>query len=215
MTFGEMKAEVARRLAEVGGRVFFTDDEIAQAIQDGYAELSDATEWFEQWVLIDLLNNRPYYDLRFVIGEPFLALRPAFDVQTNRWLTPSNARDLDAHDRRWERVTGEPQRIFMRGLWWLGLYPRIQGDIGVVKQYYTALPDPFVDDTDEPGFPSPYHYGCVNFALADLWAQDAETAFALAEWTTYLQNETGLLAWVEGRAADPLVRGFDTPVGTP
>jgi hypothetical protein len=77
-------------------------------------------------------------------------VRPAFDLQTNRWLLPTSVRQLDAHDRRWERVTGEPQRIVTRGLRWLGLYPRLQSETGQIKQYYVALPDPFVDDTTSP-----------------------------------------------------------------
>jgi hypothetical protein len=208
MTFGDMKQEVSRRLAEVSGRVVWSDDEIATAILDGYAEMSDATDWYEASVGIDLLNDHHYYDLRAVIGETFLALRPAFDVQTNRWLIPSSVHELDAHDRRWERVTGEPYRVFLRGLWWLGFYPRIQTEAGVVTQYYTALPPPLSDDTDEPGFPETFHDGPIAFAMADLLAQDAESKLALLAWEEYLAIEAGLTAWVEGRASGPMLHGF-------
>ena len=208
MTFAELKAEVSRRLAEVSGRVFWTDDEIAAAVNAGFMELSDSSEWNEAYLDIDLLNDRPWYDLRFLIGESFLSLKPAFDRQTNRWLLHSAVRQLDAHDRRWERVTGEPQRILLRGLWWLGLFPRIQSEVGSLKVYHTALPAPLVDDEDEPGFPETFHYAIVDFALTDLWAQDAEAAYALTAWKAYLDGEAGLIAWVENRAADPMLRGF-------
>jgi hypothetical protein len=206
-----MKAEVSRRLAEATGRTFWSDEDIATAINLGYAELSDASEWFEQYLEIDLLEDRPYYDLRFLIGDTFLALKPGFDEQTNRWLIPSTVRQFDAHDRRWERVTGEPQRIFLRGLWWMGFFPRIQTEVGTIKAYYTALPPPLSDDTDEPGFPDTFHYGCVDFALTDLFAQDAETAWAIQAWGNYLATEGALTQWVEDRAADPMARGFDSP----
>lgn len=208
MTFAEIKAEIVRRLAEGTERVFWTDDDIATAANLGYAEISDATEWNEQWVDLDLMADRPYYDLRRLIGDDFLAIRPAFDRQTNRWLIPTAVSQLDASDRRWERVTGEPQRIFTRGLWWLGFYPRIQSEIGQIKQYFTALPDPLDDDDDEPGFPDTFHRGIVEFALTDLWAQDGETALALTNWTAYLAIEAALTAWMEGRAAGPLHRGL-------
>lgn len=208
MTFGAIKTEIGRRLAEVSGRVFWSDDDIATAANLGYAEISDATEWNEQWVDIDLLNDRPYYDLRRVVGDAFLAIKPAFDRQTNRWLIPSAVRQLDANDRRWERVTGEPQRLIMRGLWWLGLFPRLQAETGSIKQYYTALPDDLLDDDEEPGFPDTFHYGIVEFALTDLWAQDGETALALQAWGAYLKTEGGLSAWVQGRAGGPMRRGF-------
>src|ERR1043165_2545761 len=94
MTFGEMKALVSRRLAEVNGRTFWTDADIAEALNAGYLELSDACEWNEQRVTIDLLNDRPYYDLRTIIGDRFLAVRPAYNLQTSRWLIPPVARRL-------------------------------------------------------------------------------------------------------------------------
>ena len=203
-----MQTEVQRRLAEDGGPVFWSIAEIQTALNDGYAELSDATEWHEEHLNIDLLNDRPYYDLRTIIGDRFLAVRSAFDIQTNRWLLPTSVRQFDAHDRRWERVTGEPQRIIMRSLWWLGYWPRVQYDVGQIKQYYTSLPEPMVDSWDEPGFLDTFHYGCVWFALADLWAQDAETTRAVAAWTEYLAIELGLLRWVEGRAGAANLHGY-------
>lgn len=212
MTFLEMKAETSRRLAEVGGRVFWSDDDIAVALNLGYAEMSDATEWFEQYVELDVLADRPYYDLWTLIGPAFLGLRPAFDEGANRWLIPSNAQILDAHDRRWERVVGSSQRVLLRGLRWLALFPRSASASGTWKQYYVALPPPLVLDTDVPGFPDTFHRGVVDFALTDLWAQDAETGFAMAAWSAYLEMEAGLTAWVEGRASGPLVRGFDSPM---
>jgi hypothetical protein len=208
MTFAQMQIETSRRLAEVSGRVFWSDAEIATALNDGYAELSDASEWFETYVDIDLLADRPYYDARTVLGDSFLAIGPAFDRQTNRWLLPTSVRQFDAHDRRWERVVGEPQRLLVRGLWWLGYWPRLQRDVGTIKQAYTALPDPLVADSDEPGFPDTFHYGCINFALTDLWAQDSETRRALAEWTIYLAQETALTQWVRERAADATMHGY-------
>jgi hypothetical protein len=207
MTFAELKTDVARRLAEANGRVVWSDIEIATAINEGYAELSDATEWNERTIGIDLLASRPYYDLRTAVPEPLLGVGPAFDESTNRWLLPTAVRELDAHDRRWERVTGAPQRLILRGLWWAGLYPRVTSDAGVLRQYYTALPAPLSDDTDEPGFPEVFHDGPVYYALCDLWSLDGETARALAAWQSYLAIEAALAAYVDERVARPIVHG--------
>jgi amino acid transporter len=208
MNFAAMKSEVRRRLAEHGGPVYWTDAEIGAALNAGYMEASDATEWHEGHVSIALTSNRIYYDLRSCIGESFLAVRPSFDPQTNRWLIPSAVREMDARDRRWEMSTGEPQRFFTRGLWWLGLWPSIQTETGVWKQYYASLPDPLVDDDDQPGFPGPWHMIVVNFAMTELWAMDGETAFALAEWKLYLDGEGELQQWVDKRGGEAEISGF-------
>ncbi len=207
-TFLDLQTDVSRRLAEVTGRVYWSQGDIQTAINDGYLELSDASEWFESALDLPLLTDRPYYDLRTCLGDSFLAVGDAFDVQTNRWLLPTAVRQFDAHDRRWERVTGEPQRVLLRGLWWLGYWPRIQSEIGTIKQFYTALPPILVDDADEPGFPDLFHYACVDFALADLWAQDGETARALRCWQAYLAGEQALVAWVGDRAALAQMHGY-------
>jgi hypothetical protein len=210
-----MKAETFRRLRTASSApVFWSEADVEEALNAGYMELSDSTEWFEQYFEIDLLNDRPYYDLRDVLGASFLAIKPAFDEQTNRWLLPTAIRQFDAHDRRWERVVGEPQRIVMRGLWWLGYWPRIHTEAGLVKQYYTALPPPLVEDEDEPGFPETFHDGCIEFALTDLWAQDSEAVRALKAWADYLVTEAALTAWVDDRASAPMQHGFGSRSGS-
>lgn len=214
MTLLEMRTEVKRRIREAsasvpeatGSGVYFSDRDVDDAINDGYMEMSDQTEWFEETLDLSLVTSRPYYDLFSIIGCFFLSIKPAFDRQTNRWLVPSTVRGLDNNDRRWERVVGEPQRIFLRGLRWLGIYPRIHSDGNLIKLYYTRLPEPLCADTDEPGFPETYHDGCVHFAIADLFAQDAETKFALDSWQDYLFFETGLQQWVDSREDRPLTR---------
>jgi hypothetical protein len=196
MTFAALRTDVFRRLNESSTTpVFWTEDDVENALNEGYAELSDQTEWYERWLSIDLLNNRPYYDLRTVVPRTVLSIRAAFNEQTNRWLTPSRVADVETYDRRWEKKIGS--------------------DAGTVKQYYTALPDPMVLDDDEPGFPDAFHPGLVEYAVADLWAQDAETDLALQAWRAYLSYETALQAWVDGRVSVPMVHGHGDQPGNP
>jgi hypothetical protein len=203
MTFAEMQERVSRRLGEGSSRVFWTLADVKEAINGGYMELSDQTEWREQYLEIDLLNSRPWYDLQSIVGDNLLSLRPAFNEDTNWWLRMTTVRTLDSGDRRWERVTGQPQRMLRRGWRWLGLWPRMPGDSGTAKVYYTALPDPLVEDDDEPGFPGQFHMGCVDWAVSDLWAQDGEATFAEIAWQAYIDAEKALGAWIQHRAGDP------------
>lgn len=209
MTLAEMKTAVYRRLRESSSApVYFTDAQITQAINDGYAELSDETNWDERRTTMDLLNDRPYYDARTTLGDSFLAVGAAFNETTTRWLVPLAVSRLDLQDRRWETVTGEPTALVTHGLWWLGYWPRVQVDSGTVQQYWTALPDDLEDDEDEPGFPEPFHVGCVDFAVADLQAQDGQARQTLTAWAAYVERETALQAWVQNRASGPLRQGY-------
>ncbi len=207
MTFAELCADTKRGLREASGSgVYFGDGDISEAVNAGYAELSDASEWHEATQVLTLLEQRPYYDLFTILGHGFLSLKPVFDEATSRWLHPSTVRGLDQHDRRWERVSGRPQRAFLRGVRWLGLWPRTNADGTTLTLHFTSLPTPLDADADEPGFPDAYHVGCVHFALADLFAQDGETRLALRAWADYLAIEAQLTAWVDGRLQRPRVR---------
>lgn len=207
MTKAELRANVRRRL-EQASSVFVTDDDIDAAIDEGYRAISDATEWREVWRPIDLCASRPYYDLRTIFqGVEILTPLRAFHEDTNRWLTPVSARDLDAGYARWEQVVGQPDRLLTRGLFWIGYWPITSAESGTVKQYATALPDALEDD-DEPGFSSVFHEALEDYALADLWPPLGEVTKALTAWDTYAALEAALAAEVRNRGAVPTVRGF-------
>lgn len=202
MTYAEIKEEVRRRLQEVSA-TWWTDDEVADAIKEAEFEFADSTEWYEVYQTIDILEDRPYYDLRHVLRRSFLVAGPTFNDTTQRWLIPVGVRDMDINDRRWEQRVAEPEFVIVRGLWWLKLWPHKGVAEGSVKQYFRALPTPMSADTDEPGFHRFFHYGIVEYAVADLLAQDAETDLAMASWSEYKKYEGGLSDYVQGRASVP------------
>ena len=185
MTFGEMKAEVFRLLRESTTLpVMWQEEDIEGALNEGYMELSDETEWYEKWQLIDLLDTQPLYDTRTLLRHPFLRLGAAYNNQTSRWMTPTSPGELDRGDRRWQQRVAEPEFVFPRGLWWLCYWPFKGVNSGTIKQYYRALPPALSDDDDVPGFHVSNHYALVEFALADLYAQDAEVDLAWSHWNT-------------------------------
>lgn len=208
MTFGELTSEVFRRLEESeASPAYWSRADVQAALNEGYAEISDAAEWHETRLTLDLLKDRPYYDLRTCTGDTVLSVRSAYNAQTHRWLIPSRVTDLDRTDLRWEGRAGEPERVIQRGLWWVGLWPRTASESGTVDLRITTLPVPLSEDVDEPGFPATLHQGLVEYALADLWAQDGETTKALQAWQQYLAYERALTGWLDGRVGVPLVQG--------
>lgn len=209
MTKAELRTDLYRRLEESSSSpVFFSEDDLDEALDEAYMEISDETEWREVYRTVDLLHTRPYYDLRTVFPE-YEVLTPgkAFHEDTNRWLIPSSARDLDAGYRRWEQVNAQPERVVVRGLWWLLYWPITQAESGTVKQYATVLPDA-LDDDDEPGFEAVFHPALVEYALARLLPQLGEVTKALDAWAQYLAYEAGLTAFVQGRGLVPMEQGF-------
>lgn len=208
MNFLEIRTEVRRRLQElVGTEVWWTDEEIDEAIHAGEDEMADACEWYERWQTIDILKGRPYYDLRSVIRFDFLVAGPVFNDNTNRWLLPLQPKDLEQSDYRWEERVAEPEFFMMRGIWWLGLWPWKGAELGSVKQYYVALPRHMSADSDEPGFHRTFHYGIVEYAVCDLLSQDNETDLTVETWKLYKKYEDSLREYVLSRNSVPQVHG--------
>lgn len=206
MTRGEIKTEVFRRLREVSAAaVYWSVPDVEGAINDGYAEISDATEWYELNDTITVPARVPFFDIRqFLSGREFLRAGAGFNTTTNRWLTPLVPSELDKSDRLWESRIAVPEYIMMRGIWQVSYWPYAGG---TVKQYYSSLPPVMTSDSDEPGFHDALHYGLVEYALWDLWAQDAETDLAWAAWKEYLEYEIALGDFINGRAKVPKVHG--------
>jgi hypothetical protein len=203
MQFSELKSEVFRRLNEsASSPTFWLEADVEESLNEGYAEISDSAEWYEEYFVIPLLAKLQYYDLRTLLPDTFLAPKRFFNQTTNEWLAPVALRELDFHTtRQWETVTGEPQRTLPRGMWWLGMWPKAPSDSGKVKFYYSAIPASMTEDADEPGFPQEYHKYLIEYALYDLLAQDGETKKALVHWQTYLEGERLLQASVGSRTA--------------
>lgn len=210
MTFAEQKTEVFRRLNESSSSpTYWTEADVEDALNEGYEEISDASEWYERSASISKLKNRTYYDLQTNLIDTFLAPRRCFNPQTNQWLDPISVRTLDFKTyRQWELNPGEPQKMFMRGLWWLGTYPKSGADSGTLQLYYTALPTAMSADGDEPAFPQEFHMGLVSYALYELRYQERETGIALKHFAEYQSYESGLRGYVQQRTSLDRSRGM-------
>ncbi len=199
MNFGEMQTKVRRRLNELT-TVFYSDDDVKNAINEGYQEMADATEFYEREAMVPMLKKRTYYDLKPILPNTFLSPRRIYNIETNRWLDPTDPRELDYHTYvRWELVEGAPEKYFLRGNWWMGVFPRPTKDSLGLRFYFTAIPPQFVESREEPEFPQEYHEGLISFALSDLLAPERESSKALMHWTSYLKYQNDLQQYVNQR----------------
>lgn len=204
MTRAEIKEEVFRRLREsASSPVFWTVADVVESINEGYGEISDSSEWYERVKVVDLIKDRPYYDVYSVLDPCFLRIDVGFNETTNRWLTHTYHSSFDQVDKRWEMRVAEPEHLLFRGLRWLSYWPYKGVATGTIRQYFIAVPPVLCDDADEPGFPEQFHYGLVEYALYDLFTQDHEVALALESWKAYQSYDQGLTAWVNKRVAIP------------
>lgn len=200
MTFAELQADVRRKLNE-SSATFWTDQDIKDALNEAYEEMGDATEFYERQATLIMLAKRTYYDLTSLLPDTFLSPRRCWNTITQRWARPTDPLDQDLHTSvQWELTNGPPEAYFIRGNWWLGVWPRSASDAdSSLRFYYTAIPARMSASTDVPGFPQEFHPGIVALALSDLLAQERETRKALGYWNTGQEYGHALRAHVEGR----------------
>lgn len=201
MTFGEMKHEVFQRLAELGvAEDFFSEEDVEDALNEALIELSDASEWYERTQTLNLLADRTYYDMRSAMGDRFLALKAVLNNETNRWCDMSVPRFFDSQTaRQWEIARYASDHVFMRGLWWLGVFGLPTGDNASLRVSFAALPPELVLDTDRLDIPTELNLALVEYALYDLLIQDGETGLAMIQWDEFGVEQGKFDKFVDGR----------------
>lgn len=211
-----MDDAVAQRLSEsAASPAFWTSEDRRKALNDGYMEMADASEFFERTTPIQQLARRTYYDLRgFLFNNvAILTIKRIFVPATTEWLRATQVRDLDG-DRlgpqfspRWEHIGGTLRHFFMRGLFWLGLAPRPDTDDEAIRIHHTSLPNRMEEDDDVPLFPEQFHPGIVDYAVYDLLVRDREVSMALEHWQKYQKHEKELTEYVDQRqSVDRIIR---------
>ena len=206
MTFGDLQTRVRRKLNETS-TVFWTDQDVKDAINEGYAEMADGTEFYERQAQVPMIEGHMYYDLSLGLPDTFLSPRRAQNVTTSQWLEPTDPLEMDYHTfPQWELTAGQPEKHFLRGNWWLGVWPKPSGDQIGQRFYYTSIPAPMEDDDDVPAFPVEFHDALIEYAMYDLLAQKREAKKALLHWDAYLAYEMGLRSFVNDRIKRAAVR---------
>lgn len=178
---------------------FWTDADIVRVYNDALDEISDATETYERSVVIRRRKNAIYTDLRGIMAPSALRIRSIWNPDIQRWLFPTTVKELDESvGRGWEKSPGPGTAAwwFMRGLWYLGIYPAADSDSTSVKVYFTAcMPHVSIDGGLSHGLgaepPIPHDFGRMveNYMLYALWSEQREAQKALAYWGMYKKQE--------------------------
>jgi len=191
LTLSDIRSRVRTRY-EHSSTTRWADTDINAAINDGLAELSEATRYHERWVSVPLKQNRTYYDLRGLIPETVMSVTAVWHEQGVRWLTPINLSDIGYEE--WEESTGNPIGWFIRGAWWLGIWPHPTSDVDEwVRVYFTGVAPSLAEDGQEPrGLPDEFVPALEEYACYELHQREGETDKALYWWGKYKERERAL-----------------------
>jgi hypothetical protein len=163
-------------------------------------------------VPIPLKGRQTYYDLRGFIPRGFIRVTAVWNVNEQIWLTPSDFRDLNTP--RWETVTDSPQRYLMRGLYWIGLYPRPNGDSNTIRVHFGGLAPHFVDSASVlSDLPDDLIPALEDYSLYELTVNEKDPDKALRHWASYEKRKKGLEDFVERRTVTARLSKFGRNTG--
>jgi hypothetical protein len=204
-TVREILDRVRLRLPQ-GSENFWSDADLLKAYNEGLDELSEGTEFFETHIGLRRRKFATYHDLRGVLPETALRITGVFDPSAMRWVHPISVRDLDLWmGRGWEDHGTAPLYWFVRGLFWLGIYPRPGDDDSPVTIYFTATHPHAVAEGESnglessPGIPPDHETTVEEYMLSDLFSQARESEKAMAHWQSYTAGEALLRDQVRQR----------------
>jgi hypothetical protein len=197
ISFGQLESRI-RTLYEAESHVRISTEDILVAANEGLDELSEATKFYERFAPVPLKGGQTYYDMRGFLPNSVIGVNSVYNLTQQMWLKPRKFRDFGGH--RWHTVIGDPQKYLIRGLFWLGVYPRPGSDTGNLRVYYSSLAPHFKDSASVlSDLPDDFVAALEDYALYCLSADDAETDKALIHWDSYLTREAALKKFVKER----------------
>lgn len=173
------------------------DADIILAINEGLDDLSEFSRFYERHVSVPIGNLRTYYDLRGWLPESALGVTSVWSDVIEDWLDPANVSELRT---RWEQSTGPSRRFFMRGLFWMGVWPKAETTAGSFRVYFSGFAPHFLHGQSVlRDLPDDYVVALEEYAIYCLAADDGESSRALAHYTDYFKKAEELADFVERR----------------
>ena len=171
---------------------------IYDAINEGLDELSEQTLFYERYVTIPINPDQTYYDLRGYLPETIIGVTSVWSTVRGDWLTPIEEDDLGF---KWEESTGDPQMFWLRGIYWLGVWPKGSStSTGYLRVHFAGMAPRFSTPQDVlSDLPDDLVPALEEYALYELNAQDRETERSLAHWEKYQKMEKQLGDFIDKR----------------
>lgn len=199
-SLSDIRSSVRTRY-ESSGTVRLDNTRLDNAINDGIEELSERTEAFESFAVVPIKSGRTYYDIRNLLPDTAIKVTSVWLPDENWWLTYMPPRKFTW--REWERTNGSSRNWFMRGLYFLGVFPHLNANTGVMHVYFKHT-HPILSNTfDIIMVPEDFVEAVEEYALYDLYCQDRETGKALMHWAGFQERAKDLRDLVERRGKRP------------
>lgn len=206
-TAAQTIANVQSRLEDPNG-VFFTTADYVRSYNDALDEISEQTEIRESSVYVKRKKWAVYVDLRGVLPPNALRITSIWNPSTELWLANTTVREMDnTVGRQWETNIGSTRWFFMRGLWFVGVYPIAGNDNSPLRVHFTSMLD-HIDESNSPhtglqsrpfDLPDDFTQAIENYMMYDLLIERKEYQKSLEYYQKFSEQIPVLKDLAENR----------------
>ena len=134
MLQSEVASRVRSNLADAGA-TFFTNNNIDEAVQDGYDSIVSLLLPLTATKTLDFVDNLVYYDFYNLIPN-YIHVLAIYNNNTDRWLDFRTSKWLEGRRYDWELTEGQPEVFTVIDYRYVALWPTLSSASGNMDIYF-------------------------------------------------------------------------------
>ena len=170
MNTSEVITRIKAELDDQG--IFYTDQDVIDALQDTYEDLALKTSCIEKVVSIPA-STSPYCHIRSLVPDYYRPLG-IFNKGQNEWITPSHYWQMRNYHSQWELQKGTPCKFAPIGFDYIAFYPHYNAAQSDGFEFYYAAVAPDLTSSSTLLLPPNLREVIVDGAISQLLMQALE-----------------------------------------
>lgn len=165
MTYNQLIAKMAS-LLEDEGKLFYSDTEIADSLQDGFWDIAVETRCIERVIQVTFPTS-PYLTITTPVPD-YHAPTAIYNKNNNRWLPAVDFKTLEGLNDQWDTETGTPEFFCPIDFNTIAIYPTYQSvPTENMVLFYISVGDGIVNSEEINLFPRDSEI-LLNYSVSDL-----------------------------------------------
>ena len=167
--------------------VFWSTTQIDTIIDEAQEVLAEEIRAIRRSVHMPMVDGAAFYSSR-ALGDDVMSIYRIYLREDARRLTAVTLGELDARNRVWMSVEGDPWNWCPISWDLFAIYPHPATGGGFLEVSYLAWPPSLLDDSDEPEFPEADHDGLVLYGIYDGLMKQWDAAKALNIFALFMER---------------------------
>lgn len=182
MTRDEISKRIRNNLNDAG-ITYYSEEDVNDAIQDGYDEVAVYCECIEKNVELPFKNDTTFYDFSEMIPDYYRVTR-IYSGVTSRWLDVNLERENLAYASDWLTANGSADSFIIKGPKYIGITNKQPQAVGSFKVWYKAQAD-ILSNNSVPKINMKFQILLEHYGTADMLEQNQEFSKSQLYWAQY------------------------------